>query len=313
MKKFLFLYLIFTSVLVGQESDDKIIYLDSLNREVAKENHYYYKVIKDYNQEKSEYKFYKHFKSGEIYQEGQTTSKEKDDLTGEIIFYHKNGNKENATFFKNGRPLGKAQIWYENGNIKEEGEFLDFEWSTGKSYKIIHYWDENNNQKVIDGNGTYTKTDIYSTETGALKNGYKDGVWKGQGKKQIYSYIENYKEGVFVSGVTTESDGTTHKYTELEIKPEPKKGIQHFYNYIAKNFTYTRASLRNKVKGKIIIQFVVDKEGVIVEPKIIKGLGYGLDEEAIRVLISYDKWTPAFQKGRKVRCSYLLPLTLSAE
>jgi TonB family protein len=313
MKKIFLLFILFASTVFAQESNDKIIYLDSLNREATKENHYYYKVIKEYSQEKSEYRFLTYFKSGTIYQEGYTTTKDGNELVGEIISYSKNGNKVNSTIFQNGRPMGKVQKWYESGIKSEEGEFLDLEWSTGKSYKVYQFWDENNTQKVIDGNGVYTKTNNYITETGSLKNGYKDGIWKGESIKKFYSFVETYKEGDFISGVSTEYDGTKYKYTELEVKPEPKKGLQHFYKYIAKNFTYTRASIKNKIKGKIIVQFVVDSEGKIVEPKIIKGLGYGLDEEAIRVLTSYDKWIPALQRGRKVRCSYSIPISLSTE
>jgi hypothetical protein len=58
---------------------------------------------------------------------------------------------------------------------------------------------------------------------------------------------------------------------------------------------------------------VVDKEGKIVEPKIMKSLGYGLDEEAIRVLTSYDEWNPGEQKGVFVKCLYSLPLSLTAQ
>lgn len=312
MKKIILLFFLFTSALFAQESNDKIVYLDSLNRETSIENHFYYKVIKDYNLEKSEYKFLTYFKTGNLHQEGFTVSKDGEELTGEIIFYYKNGNKQNSTFFNNARPLGKVEKWYENGSKSEEGEFTGEDWSSGKAYKTNQFWDEKNNHLVIDGNGLYTKSDSYYNESGSLKNGYKDGVWSGNGIKINTSFTEIYQDGSFVSGKSKEEDGTEHEYNTLEVKPEPKKGIQDFYKHIGNEFTYTRASIKNKIKGKIIVKFVVDRNGDIVEVQIVEGLGYGLDEEAIRVVSSYKKgWTPGLQKGRTVRCQYQIPIKLA--
>lgn len=64
------------------------------------------------------------------------------------------------------------------------------------------------------------------------------------------------------------------------------------------------------ISGKVIIKFIIDKEGKIVEPKIIKSLGYGVDEEAIRVLTTYPDWIPGVQRGRKVRCTFSLPIKI---
>lgn len=69
----------------------------------------------------------------------------------------------------------------------------------------------------------------------------------------------------------------------MEKKPSPKKGLQDFYKFIGTHFTYTPESLKNKIQGRLVLIFVVDTEGKIVEAKILKGLGYGLDEEAIRL------------------------------
>ena len=66
----------------------------------------------------------------------------------------------------------------------------------------------------------------------------------------------------------------------------------------------------NKIAGKIYLTFVVDKNWSIDEIKIIKGLGYGLDEEAITTLKSYRNWIPGKMKGINVRVMYSLPLTL---
>lgn len=56
---------------------------------------------------------------------------------------------------------------------------------------------------------------------------------------------------------------------------------------------------------------MIEKDGKIVEPKILKSLGYGLDEEAIRVISSYENWIPGEQKGVPVRALYAIPINVS--
>ena len=126
----------------------------------------------------------------------------------------------------------------------------------------------------------------------------------------VTSYTYSDAEGKLISGVSTESDGTKNEYTALEVKPEPKKGLKDFYKFISNHFTPTDLAYKNKVKGKIMLEFIVDKTGKITDIKVIKGLGYGLDQEAIRVLSIYEDWYPALQKGRHVRCRYTIPISL---
>ena len=60
------------------------------------------------------------------------------------------------------------------------------------------------------------------------------------------------------------------------------------------------------------IYFVVEKDGSITDIKVLKDLGHGTGEEAIRILKKCPKWSPAEQKGKKVRCSFMLPLRIQS-
>ncbi len=113
-----------------------------------------------------------------------------------------------------------------------------------------------------------------------------------------------------ISGLSIDSDGTKHEYSVMETEPIPKKGMQDFYNFIGKNFNCTRESIKNKIQGKIFVKFIINKDGQIVEPTILRGLGYGLDEEAIRVITNYENWIPGEQRGRKVRCTFSIPINV---
>lgn len=309
--KFILLLFFFSKVLFAQEVNDKIIYMDSLWEETTKDNQIYYRIIKDYNLEKPEYQLKDYYKSGKLQMEGTFKDKEGKIRNGDFIFYYENGNKRSKFFYIENNNTGKATYWYENGSLKEEGEYVNTE--KEKVYKTNNYWNSNGQQMVTNGNGTYESDREPFIEKGRVKDGLKDGEWTGKSTRNKYSYTEKYDTGKFIKGERTDESGKKTEYFIMEKRPEPKKGLQHFYQYIGSNFIYSRESKKNKIEGKIILKFTVDKDGKIIDITILKGLGYGLDEEAIRVVSSYEKWIPGEQKGAKVKCLYTIPLVLKAQ
>lgn len=312
MKKITFFFLLFSKMIFGQEMPT-IKYLDSLGKPANKETFYKYQVFKKENPDQEKYTLQTFDKENHLIQSYSYLDAEAQKLNGASITYYKNGNKRSLITYDNGKPIGNFFVWYENGNPKEESFYLDVAWASAKHLKMINYWNEKGEKTVTNGNGFLESKDNYYSETGFYKDGFKDGKWIGTSTKNTFHYEEIYDNGELISGISIESDGVKNEYSSLETKPEPKKGINHFYEYIGKNFTYPREAYKLDIKGQIIVAFVVDKEGKIVEPKIIKGLGFGLDEEAIRVIKNYENWKPALQKGRRVRCSYTIPLKLKGK
>lgn len=97
-------------------------------------------------------------------------------------------------------------------------------------------------------------------------------------------------------------------YTAVEVKPEFPGGMAKFYAYVGKNF---KAPEEEDVKGKVIVQFVVEKDGSLTDIKVIRDLGYGTKAEAERVIRNCPKWKPGIQNGRPVRVLYSLPITIT--
>ena len=311
MKNKLIIVLVFLISAFAQ-SQDKVVFMDSLYREVNGTNYQIKRVIVDFALEKNEYKVFEYNQENKLLLEGTYADKISLKRIGAFTSYYPNGNKKELTTYSEFKPSGTHIEWYENGNKKLEGEYVNAAFDSGKNYKILQYWNENNVQKVVDGNGDFfDKNKLYVFQK-KKKNGFKDGEWKGT-MFGSYQIVEEYQEGKLLLGTNTDQDGNSVSYTELERRPEPVDGMTHFYKFVGNNFNYTKAAIKNSVRGKIMLQFVVDKEGKITEVKVIKGLGYGLDEEAIRVVSSYKNWIPGMQRGRKVRCSYNLPLSLSAD
>jgi protein TonB len=105
-----------------------------------------------------------------------------------------------------------------------------------------------------------------------------------------------------------EEDEGLYNSAGVEVKPEFPGGMAKFYKFIENNYNVPSES----PGGKVFIQFVVEKDGSLTDIKILRDIGYGTGKEAERVLRKSPRWTPAEQNGKKVRCSYQLPITLSA-
>ena len=229
---------------------------------------------------------------------------------GQYIVYDSNGRPAYANTYNKNSLEGPFRRWYENGKLCEKGYYSKSDETISSNYKIQSFWNRDGIQTVKEGNGTYYFENEFVSDQGSYKDGVKTGKWTGSFGKKMNTYEELYENGTLIEGTSTTPDGEKVNYTKPEIRPEPTKGFNHFYKYIASNFEPTHEALKKKVKGTIILYFIVEKTGQINEIRVNKSLGYGLDEEAVRLLYSYPKWTPGLQKGLPVRTSYQIPIKL---
>jgi antitoxin component YwqK of YwqJK toxin-antitoxin module len=312
MKSILHLALLFLIPLLSfsQTPVSKIVYYDSLWKESTEDNYSYYRLIKDYYADKDTYKILNYYKSGALEMAGTSSNKDYLIKEGQFVYYYENGNKKTVSNYIKSRPSGKQYKWYENGQTKSEIEYPENKKEASFDSKLNKFWNTENVQTVIDGNGDYEDLNEGFFESGKIKNGLHDGIWKGYSKKPKYTYVESYENGKLISGTSIDSSNIEHTYKTVYQVPVPKKGMKNFYSYIGKAMRIPNA-VRNTVYGKIYLTFVIEKDGSIVEIKIIKGIGYGLDEEAVRVLNNYKEWIPGITRGIPVRVLYSLPITIA--
>lgn len=102
-------------------------------------------------------------------------------------------------------------------------------------------------------------------------------------------------------------------FTTVEQQPEFPGGVGAMYGYIGKNINYPSAAQRANVQGKVFVKFVVERDGSIGDITILKGIGFGCDEEAERVIKSMPKWSPGRQNGRNVRVYFTMPINFKLE
>ena len=95
----------------------------------------------------------------------------------------------------------------------------------------------------------------------------------------------------------------------VEQMPEfPNGGMAGLMQYLSKNIKYPTIAQENGTQGRVVVQFVVNRDGSIVDAKVMRGVDPYLDKEALRVINSMPKWKPGKQRGKPVRCRYTVPV-----
>ena len=100
----------------------------------------------------------------------------------------------------------------------------------------------------------------------------------------------------------------------VEENPQfPDGGTAGLLQYLGKNIKYPTIPQENGTQGRVTVQFVVNKDGSIVDVKVIRGVDPYLDKEAVRVISTMPKWIPGKQRGVPVRCKFTVPVTFKLQ
>lgn len=125
--------------------------------------------------------------------------------------------------------------------------------------------------------------------------------------KELQVIMGKYKDADSVQDPRNISDNTIYNTAGVEVKPQFPGGMDQFYKFVAENFKTPKVE---KLAGKIYVTFVIEIDGSITGMKVLRDIGYGTGEEAIRVLKLSPKWLPGQQNGKTVRCTYSLPISV---
>ena len=112
-------------------------------------------------------------------------------------------------------------------------------------------------------------------------------------------------------------------YDVVEVEPEPEEeeifmvvedqpefpgGTAALLEYLRKNIKYPAICRENNIQGRVLVTFIVNKDGAIVDPEVVKSVNPSLDKEALRVISQMPNWKPGSQRGKPVRVKYTVPV-----
>lgn len=97
-------------------------------------------------------------------------------------------------------------------------------------------------------------------------------------------------------------------FVVVEENPEFEGGMPALYQYLSQNIHYPKEARENHIQGKVFVSFVIEKDGTVSNAKVLRKIGGGCDEEALRVVQAMPKWKPGRQQGKPVRVQFNLPI-----
>ena len=97
-------------------------------------------------------------------------------------------------------------------------------------------------------------------------------------------------------------------FLSVEENPEFPGGPAKLLEYIQKNLEYPKSARKNDIQGRVFVEFVIEEDGSVSNVRVLRGIGYGCDEEAVRLVYSLPKFKPGKQRGKPIRVAYTLPI-----
>ncbi|MEZ5015267.1 MAG: energy transducer TonB [Chitinophagales bacterium] len=104
------------------------------------------------------------------------------------------------------------------------------------------------------------------------------------------------------------ADTANHIYEYTDVMPEFPGGSPALYYYLSSHLKYPKKAMEDSVQGTVYIKFIVDHNGKVVEPKVLRGVSAEIDAEALRVIQELPDWNPGRMNGKPVDVYYTIPL-----
>jgi TonB family protein len=223
---------------------------------------------------------------------------------GPGVFYFLNGNKKKTMNFVNDVPIGDIVEYYPNGKL--------YHTKIGVSdVKQLYKECRDSTGKILakNGNGQWIIFDENFSSIkvkGQVRDGLGFGEWHTT-MNDSSEVISEYKNGKIISSSNLYKSGR-RTYFSVEQSPEFPGGLKELYAFLGNNIVYPKLARQNGTKGRVIVQFVVQKDGALTNIKVVRGIGDGCDEEVLRVMKLSPLWKPGMQNGKTVDVAYTVPV-----
>lgn len=197
---------------------------------------------------------------------------------GTFTTWYENGKKCSEMHYKNNVRIGKWCYWDESGNVNVA---LTFE--NGKIAEAV-------NNLPADKERTQPSSAVrpgMTPQGGGGSNGMSDSAKAIMDKRMVIA-----------------------KMPRPDVQPKPATEAQ---KYIKEHLEYPDAARQNKVVGAVMLRFIVNEDGTTSDFDVVRGLGHGCDEAAIKVVKSMPPWTPGQKEGKPVRSVFMLPVQFMPE
>lgn len=289
-----------------------------LNGETTDEsNSVYYHLVKEKYQDGDTARSY-YTKSGSV--RSMTIVDEHGIGNGPSVHYYENGVIKAKGFYEKGQSSGEAQTWYADGRPQSIEFYVPSKEGESGSFGLSDYWDTQGNHIVVKGKGfcecilgVFQEPNSKILAKGKIVDAERDSVWVGYCDDGTKYYEEIYERGKLQSGVSFDNAGIRYTYTtEMEMATF-QGGFPGLADHLRRTVRYPKVARKRGVEGKVFVEFIVAENGQIQNAKVLKGIGYECDEEAVNAVTSCPRWNPGKKRGQPVKVRMVLPVSFKLQ
>lgn len=271
----------------------KTTYFNKAGAIVNKKKADYYTVV--LKNEDNTWKMQRYYMSGELIFEGNAQKKDGREKTGVHTYYFKTGVVSKKSVYENDK-LVLTESFYKSSALKRKSIYKD-----GIIATVHEYYDSGQ-----------LKNEVYYSDANGNREIKAKSYYPGGQLKRDDMYIDTpVKEGgryQLQRGICLSENGEEIAHTPFIRMPQFPGGTQKLKEYIAKNVKYPVAAQKTNAQGRVIVKYVVAKNGKITQAKVVRSVDKYLDQEALRVVNSMPDWQPGIQYGEFVKVSYSIPV-----
>lgn len=230
----------------------------------------------------------RYYKNGQLKSIGRYVQGKK---TGDWLSFHENGMIHDSTYYENGKPRGVSLSWDKQG-YQSDSSFFD---KAGGVF--VARWHDNGNLAV---------------QGRLINDTLDDGTWKYYNEDGSKLGEIVYNAGKYVKMSCFDANGNLLPEAKCTTREADFPGESYgWMNYLTKNLNADVPVKRGAPEGTytVLIQFVVEKDGTLADLKSLTEMGYGMEEEALRILRRSPKWRPAIHFGKPVKAYRIQPIT----
>lgn len=132
----------------------------------------------------------------------------------------------------------------------------------------------------------------------------------------VNAEVDENTQNIEITPVVVEEEEEEEEaqiFTVVEKDPEFPGGMDALYKFLQQNIKYPTIARENGITGRVYVTFVVERDGSIANPRVLRDIGGGCGAEAIRVVKSMPKWNPGKQSGKAVRVQFNLPVNFNLQ
>ncbi len=307
----------FLSMAFAQKKDTIVYYLNKSNKIVSsKDSAEYFAVIlpPDTSADKNLSVIREYYKNGKIKLLGKVNS-QSFKFQGPAISYFINGHKMNIKNYDDGLLVGDVVEYYPNGKLYDIKNIVA-PGTRGTQFQLNECRDSTGNVLAENGNGKWIE---FLDETidgidfagryieGEVNLGIAKGEWRGDLGDSIVM-LRVYKNGILVMAKDSDMAFNNKTHSETSKLPGFTGGMESLGKFLGTHLRYPDAARAHNTQGRVIVSFVVEKDGSLNYVSAARDIGDGCDEEAMRVVKLSPRWSPGMVDGKPVRVAYSMPI-----